>query len=174
MWQRFRHWIFRFALCIVFCAVCIAVTLSGIIDFFVVYNDTRGAIIDIPYNESATWIATNTPPGAVFLNSSYLYHPASIAGRPIFLGWPYFAWSAGYPDGRPAIMKQIYESKNPAIFCPVLRSYNISYVTVEDTHNDPNLPKIDPTYFTANFQPAYATKKNNFAIYETRTLCKGI
>lgn len=153
------------------CLLLIPLTLSGVIDFFVIANDTLGSLSDIPKNVTATWITNNTPKDAVFLNSSYIFHPASLAGRAIFLGWPYFSWSAGYPDGRSAIMKKIYESKNPDIFCPLLQTNNISYVTVEDTRGDKNLPAIDPKYYKNTFRAAYTSQDGSFAIFQTKDLC---
>ena len=146
--------------------------LSGVIDFFVVANDTKGSIRDIPVNEVATWIAQNTPPDAVFLNSSYLYHPASIAGRPIFLGWPYFAWSAGYSENRMPVMDTLYETRNNNERCDMLKKRNISYVTVEEVKNDTNLPDIDLAYYRKTFTPVFLSKDNRYAIFTIEELCK--
>jgi hypothetical protein len=148
----------------------IGLIFSGIIDFFPVSNDGYMALIDIPKNEVATWIHDNTPPNAVFLNSSFFFHPASLAGRKIFQGWPYFTWSAGYSGDRGAIMKTIYESHDPSIFCPLLRQNNISYLTVENTENDPNLPNIDPSYFSSLTIPLFT--HNAVSIFSTASLCK--
>ena len=68
-------------------------TLSGIIDFFAVANDSLGELPDYPKNPDIAWIMQNTPRDSVFLNSTYFFDTASLAGRKIFFGWPYFAWS---------------------------------------------------------------------------------
>ena len=147
-------------------------TLSGIIDFFVILKDTKGTLADVKNDQTATWIAANTPKDAIFLNSSFLYHPASLAGRKIFLGWPYFAWSAGYDTyKRNDEMRLMYESKNPRVFCPLLAQYNISYITVEDTKGDPNLPTIDLTYFRDHYEPVFENTDGKLRIYQTTTLC---
>ena len=152
--------------------IVIALTLSGLIDFFVVINDTKGVLADVGNNETATWIVRNTPRSAIFLNSSFLYHPASIAGRKIFMGWPYFPWSAGYDTyGRMVEMKTMYESKNPQIFCPLLEKHAISYITVEDANNDANLPNIDTKYFEALKKPVFTNTQRSLAIYATTDLC---
>ena len=143
-------------------------TLSGIIDFMVIKNDGKGAI---SWDEKVAWIVTNTPRDATFLNSSYLYHPASLAGRSIFLGWPYFAWSEGYESDRMRIMKTLYESRDPGVFCPILSQYSIEYVTVEEVKNDPNMPTIDLSYFQTNFQPAFTSHDSNYSIFRTIDLC---
>ena len=148
-------------------------TLSGIIDFFVILNDTKGTLPDVGNNKTATWIAANTPKDAIFLNSSFLYHPASLAGRKVFLGWPYFAWSAGYDTyGRMAKMRTMYESKNPTVFCLLLAKHHISFVTVEDTKNDPNLPRIDTKYFESLAKPVFADTEHATWIYTTTDLCQ--
>ena len=146
--------------------------LSGLIDFLVIVNDTKGPLPDVGNNQTATWIAANTPKDAIFLNSSFLYHPASLAGRKVFLGWPYFAWSAGYDTyGRMAQMKTMYESRDPKIFCPILIKKKISYVTVEDTKNDPNLPRIDTNYFKTLARPVFTDTGGDTRIYTTTSLC---
>jgi hypothetical protein len=146
-------------------------TLSGIIDFFVVYNDHTIPIVDIPRSEIPTWISENIPKDAIVLNSSYLYHPALIAGRSIFLGWPYFPWSSGYKENRMPIMKEMYENKDPNVFCPLLKKYNISYITVEEVSDNPDLPTIDPSYFQTIAIPVFSSANNTYAIYTTASLC---
>lgn len=157
-------------LCI--CVFLILLTLSGVIDFFVVKNDVIGSVKDIQADETAMWIAKNTPRDAIFLNSSYMYHPASLAGRSIFLGWPYFAWSAGYPENRMPIMDTLYETKDDTQRCALLKKRNISYVTVENVLTDRDLPNIDLDYFFKTFTPTFTTRDRHYAIFATEKLCK--
>ncbi len=150
-------------------------TLSGIIDFFVIANDRYVPIRDIPANEEAAWFLNHTPTEAIVLNSSFLYHPASLAGRKIFLGWAYFPWSAGYDtEKRSRVMRQIYESDNEKVFCPLLRRYAITYITVEDTKDDPNLPAIDVSYFVSNFSAVYQNSSRNYYIFTATSLCANV
>ncbi len=157
----------------VFASGCmiIVLTLTGIIDFFVIYNDAKGTLSDV--HPTATWIATHTSPGDVFLNSNYLYHPASLAGRPVFLGWPYFAWSAGYKENRMPIMDIMYETRDEKQRCDLMKKYSISYVTVEDVRNDTNLPDIELAYFLRNYTPSYTSANKQYAIFSFKSLCEG-
>jgi len=157
-----------------FCLIVFSLTLSGIIDFFAVANDQKMTVVDMPRSDTMLWIAQETPKDAIFLNTSYLYNPASIAGRSIFLGWPYFAWSAGYKENRMPIKKEIYESKDPAIFCPLLAKYNISYVTVEDVAGNQDDPTIELTYFRSITTPIFSNTNNTFDIYSTQSLCPSL
>ena len=166
-----RHWIIGLLDYLLIGLLVLTLTLSGVIDFFVIANDTQGRISDIPANEVATWIAKNTPKNAIFLNSSYLYHPASLAGRSIFLGWPYFAWSAGYPENRMPIMDTMYETDNTAEVCALLHKYNISYITVEDVTNDVNLPVINLNDYLKKYTPVFTSKNGRYAIFTTLSRC---
>jgi hypothetical protein len=147
-------------------------TFSGIIDFFPIKNDIIYAIDDAPKNPVVLWIRQNTPPDATFLNSSFLYHPASLAGRKIFLGWPYFPWSAGYnTEERERIMRNIYENRNSQEICRLLEEKKIDYFTVENILNDPNLPKIESRFFKENFKYSFKDPNSGMQIYSVKDNC---
>lgn len=130
---------------------------SGILDIFPIANDSYITIEDIPNSKIATYIYANTPKTAVFLNSSFLYNPASIAGRKIMMGWPYFSWSAGYDtDSRGKLMNQIYTSYSRKEICGLLRKNHIDYFTIQDTSSDRDFPNIDLNYFKNNFTIEYS------------------
>jgi hypothetical protein len=147
-------------------------TLSGVIDFFAVANTRHISIADVQADPKARWFEESTPRDTVILNSSFLYHPASIAGRKIFVGWPYFTTTAGYDhDARFEIVKRIYAAEDPAVFCPLLAEHNIGYVTVEDTSGNRDLPPMDPQYFRANFEPSFESQDRRYAVYSFDDLC---
>jgi hypothetical protein len=147
-------------------------TFSGIIDLFALVNERVISIPDVQSNPAAQWFYENTPKNAVVLNSNYLSHPASIAGRKIFLGWPYFTVTAGYAhDARFQIMTKIYEGEDPKIFCPLLRAHNIGYITVEDNTLVRDNPPINFEYFLHNFKPSFMASDGKFSIFTTDQLC---
>lgn len=147
-------------------------TLSGVIDFFPIKNDTLMTIADAPANPDVAWIRENTPPRAVFLNSSYLYHPASLAGRKIFLGWPYFPWSIGYnTHERDSERIEILEAShaNKAIACNILKRANIQFVFLG--YNDPETLAPNSSFWENNFVKAYNNPKINSTIYDVKRSC---
>ncbi|MCX7928681.1 MAG: hypothetical protein N2558_03265 [Patescibacteria group bacterium] len=147
-------------------------TLTGIIDLFPIINDKYVTIDDIPKNKIANFIDKNTTKDAIFLNSSFTFHPALIAGRKIFLGWPYYAWSAGYDtDHRNKIFTKMYTSTNKFDFCKMAIENNIDYVTVEDTKGDTNLPTINTEFFKNNFKLMYEDIKENYFIFSIKDNC---
>lgn len=73
----------------------IFLTLSGVIDYFAVINDSWIPMPDVKAHPVTAWLVSNTDKDALVLNSSF-FAPYPLSGRAIFLGWPYFSWSAGY------------------------------------------------------------------------------
>lgn len=145
---------------------------GGIIDFFPLANDKKILISDYKSNLNANWIVKNTPPDSVFLNTTFIYDSASLAGRKIFLGWPYFAWSQGYDtDGRNIIYKSILEAKDKSQACKLLKENNIDYVEIKIQNPlDPNLPIISNVYLK-DFSPSYRNLNEDYSIYEVKKNC---
>lgn len=146
-------------------------TFSGIIDLFVIVNDRKLLLADLPANDEARWFASYTPPNAVVLNHTYLYHPASIAGRKIFLGWPYFSWSAGYDtDSRWLIQKQIYAATTKETLCTLLGQHAIAYFTVDD-----HIPDQDEPHPSAlihqELEAAFTSPGSSYKIFATQQVC---
>ena len=148
-------------------------TFSGIIDIFPIFNDVYVQIPDYRNNPAANFIFLKTPKDSVFLNSSFLYNPASLAGRKIFMGWPYFAWSAGYDtDKSGKTMEKIYTSRERGEICKLLKENDLDYFTVEDTSRDPNYPDIDVGFFEREFKSIY--KDKTLEIFNTSQNCDAI
>jgi len=127
LWQK-KLWGKIAALTITFLLI-----LSGIVDLPPILNDRQIILADLPQNPTALWIERNTNRESVFLNSNYLYHPANLAGRKIYLGWPYFAWSAGYDTKqRDDLLKNILLAKNlnKQTLCQILKNEQIDYVSL--------------------------------------------
>jgi len=166
-----RHWIIGLLDYLVIGLLIVFLTLSGVIDFFVVANDTIGSLQDIPKAPVATWIAHNTPVESRMLNSSLFYHPAGIAGREIFMGWPYFSWSAGYDSyARKKDMKIMFESDDFQAVCDLLKHYHLDYVTYE-TREPFSEIAFHEDVFQAHFQKIYHHAESGITIYKTPAQC---
>lgn len=148
----------------------LALTASGIIELMPIVNDAPYPLPDMTPGGTAAWIRDNTPKGATFLNSSYTYHPASLAGRKIFQGWLYFTWSNGYPD-RVDKMRYFYTLRDPQLMCAFLQANDIDYFTVEEVHNDPNLPDISSAYYALHFEPSFRDPNGRMAVYGRGAVC---
>ncbi len=145
-------------------------TLSGIIDLFPILNDQKIQLSDYTHNKTAQWILYNTAPDSIFLNNTFLLAPESIVGRKIFLGWPYFAWSAGYDTEKRGSERSImFSSASKREICRLLLKNKISYIEINRSQiNNPDQPKISDV-FEREFQLEY--KNGEFEIYNVSKNC---
>lgn len=147
-------------------------TISGIIDLFPVFNDNYFGIPDPSHKADVEWIKKNTDPRAVFANSYYLFHPANLAGRRISLGWPYFAWSAGYDtETRVKHLTDLYLSSEKKEACREIKFLNVDFVTLNLNLRDVNI-KFDEIFWKKNFPLMYDnSSKSGFLIFEAKSTC---
>lgn len=61
------------------------------------YININSTPMAVNTNSSATeWILKNTEPDDVFLTPEWSMNRFLLTGRPMYYGWPYYAWSAGH------------------------------------------------------------------------------
>ena len=150
----------------------IMMTLSGIIDIFPVKNDVYVEIKDGKNNDVEQFIINHTSKESVFINASYIYDPASLAGRKIFLGWPYFSWSAGYnTQKRSGLLKEILGSSSVNNVCALLRQENIDFIEIQNPTTLEGI-KINYKFFKENFRERFSSPTTNINIYDVATSCK--
>lgn len=144
-------------------------TFSGIIDFLAIYNDRTLTIDDFPKNQPVSWIVKNTMATDLFLNTQYLYDPASLAGRKVWMGWPYFAWSQGYDTLKRTIeLKALFGSDDKDYVCDYLRANNLTFVEITEPSED--FP-FDAQFWKKNFQKVYENQRYNIVIYNVARSC---
>jgi len=147
--------------------------LSGVMEFFPVVNDDKIEVKDWETNTLGKWVKENTSKEVVFLTSNNTYHPVSLAGRRVFMGWPYFAWSAGSDTNtRGRIVQEIYNSKNKQNTCSLLRGNDISFVVLEE-NPDQKLSWQSKIFFDNNFQKMFDNFEGNthYLVYEVVKSC---
>jgi len=149
----------------------IFLTLSGVIDFFAIKNDSSYKIEDYSKNPDVLWIRDNTPKNAVFLNSTYLYNPASLAGRKIFLGWPYFAWSLGHDTNKRDFEQgALLLAKNPEATCGQFTKNNIEYVVVSQENN----LEVNSKFLQNSLKNVYNNPRSGLLIFSTEGCIKHV
>lgn len=145
-------------------------TFSGIIDGIVIANDYFITLSDIPADKDATYIARMTRPDAVILNSTWFYHPASIAGRKIYSGYSFFTWSAGYDTyKREALVKTIYQTESIDIACRILHQEQISYVELNQSPEQ-FLQPISTLWMTMT-PVFYENKASGIKLFSVQDVC---
>lgn len=143
---------------------------GGIVDFFPVKNDNYFEISDVGANPDAGYFLRHTPPDAVVLNSTWFFHPASLAGRKIFNGYSYFSWSFGYDQvTRERETVAIYSTENKSTACSLLKKFNISYVELNPRPESFLRPNFG--MWNEDFTPVYTNAGSGLKIYSVRENC---
>jgi hypothetical protein len=146
-------------------------TLGGITDLFPVIYDSYIPIPDRGADPDIDYIISNTPPGAVILNSFWFYHPASLAGRPIFNGYSYFTWSYGYNQSqREAETVAIYSATDKRTACNLLLKNHISYVELSPRMESFIHPNF--TTWSDSFIPVYKNSDTNLVLFDVHASCQ--
>jgi hypothetical protein len=167
----YKFWRITIATKIVTLLIIFFMTLSGIIDFFPIKNDQHMTISDYPKNSDILWIMNNTAKDSVFLNTSYLYDNASLSGRKIFMGWPYFSWGLGYDTHkRYPLMTDILSSTDKNYICTQLIKNNLSFVYLTNPYGD---FKFDSGFWEKNFKYVYQNPNTKYTIFRTIDICLG-
>lgn len=82
--------------CILAIALMVPLTATGVSEWATYFNLNKG-YTSVNINSPVTkWIMENTDPSDVFLTPTWSMNRFILAGRPMYYGWPYYAWSAGH------------------------------------------------------------------------------
>ena len=82
--------------CILAVALMIPLTATGISEWATYINLNKGYVSANINSPLTKWVMDNTDPSDVFLTSRWSMNRFILAGRPMYYGWPYYAWSAGH------------------------------------------------------------------------------
>ena len=144
--------------------------LGGVVDFFPVKNDHYLTVIDYPKNPDVSFYVYSTPKNSVVLNSTWFYHPASIAGRKIYNGYSYFTWSFGYDQvAREQATLAIYQASSKAEACQLLTRQHINYVELSANPESFLAPSLN--LWHTQFIPAYTNPKTHLSVYSVFANC---
>ncbi len=144
-------------------------TFTGFIDLKTLFNMNYYQNVKFSVNDPVTkWVKNNTGPKDVFLTTPDVIDPVLLAGRPIYYGHPYYAWSAGYDTyKREEIVKQIYACKNKEALSKLLKENNISYILVDDGMRD-QVKELDEVFISTVLDKVVTIKQSNTNIYKVK------
>ena len=149
-------------------------TFSGIIDIFPIFNDHFITLRDSTNNKTATFIKQNTSRDSVFLNAAYLYDSASLAGRKIFLGWPYFSWSAGYDtDSRFKTLSNLLSERDKENLCNSLLKEKIDYVEIQKPSRIESV-SVNYEFYEKNMDKIFFDSEEKITIYDVGSTCSNL
>jgi DNA-binding beta-propeller fold protein YncE len=139
------------------------ITIGGVIDLFPIRN---GFWVEMLFEGDALvrWVREETDPKAIFLSNRFVNHRILLAGRRVFYGHSYYAWSAGYPTAeRDVIYKKMFEERNPQELLRLLQANKISYVAIDDGIRKGDFIKNpNEAIFKSNFEQVYQDAENRY------------
>lgn len=148
-------------------------TISGLLDIPPILNASSVRIHDWERDPIASFIVHNTKPNELIATGYHIYHPATLTGRSIMLGWPYFTWSAGYPvKQRENVTRQLFETEDIEAQCQIARAYNIRYIIAGQSSDrtEPYHPAIDLLSNTFDV----VASDDRYIIFDIRQTCNNL
>jgi DNA-binding beta-propeller fold protein YncE len=141
---------------------------GGIIDFFPIHN-TGWSEVAYRNDPLIDWLNKNTTPRDIFLSDRFVNHPILMAGRRVFYGWPYYAWSAGYnASNRDRVYTELFENKDPWKVYHLLKENGINYVAYDNAVRQAQFIKRPNQELYATYFPKVheASNYNGLIIYK--------
>ena len=77
-------------------ALMVPLTATGISEWATYININRSPLTVNTNSPVTKWILENTDPSEAFLTPMWSMNRFLLTGRPMYYGWPYYAWSAGH------------------------------------------------------------------------------
>lgn len=140
-------------------------TVTGLYDFITYFNINDDRVQYPVENPIVKWINDKTPKNSVFLTHFGPLNNPLIAGRPIFYGWPYYAWSAGYPaEKREVVFKAICAEGDGETLVKMLKDNNISYVYMDNELSENKDYKFNKEVFLNKLKVVYENKQDRVKI----------
>ena len=108
------------------------------------------------------WLNKNTTPREIFLTDRFVNHPILMAGRRVFYGWPYYAWSAGYDASkRDRVYTELFENRDPWKVYRLLKENGINYVGFDGAVRQASFIKRPNEQLYATYFPKIFEDKQN-------------
>ena len=113
----------------------LSLTTTGIYDFVVIVKDNdSGHRVSVNLNSELTsWLSENLKKDDLILTPAYSMNEVTMSGAMLYLGWPYYAWSAGYDTYyRGAKAEEIYTTDDSQVLEDTVEEEGITYILFEE------------------------------------------
>lgn len=110
-------------------------TITGIYDFVIILrdNDSMHSVSINMESELTSWLEEHMEKDDLILTPEYSMNEVTMSGAMLYLGWPYYAWSAGYDTYyRAEQAKEIYTADNSVKLQELVEKENITYILYEE------------------------------------------
>mgnify|MGYP007029434783 CR=1 FL=1 len=147
-------------------AVCM--TITGIYDFVVIIrNNGPGHRVSVNMNSDLTdWLEEHLTHEDLILTPEYSINEVTMSGVMMYMGWPYYAWSAGYDTNyRAAQAVTIYTTMDSEELKKVVKQERITYILFEEGSEFEQQCVEDR--IAATYEKVYETEDGRIRIYKT-------
>lgn len=147
----------------------ICLTITGVYDFVVIIrNNGPGHRVSVSMNSDLTdWLEEHLTHDDLILTPEYSINEVTMSGVMMYMGWPYYAWSAGYDTYyRAAQAKTIYSSTDAEEVKSLVKKEKITYILFEEGMEYEQQYCREETIASV-FKLVYETEDGRIRIYET-------
>ncbi len=147
-------------------AVCL--TATGLYDFVIIVRDNdKNHRVGVNLTSDVTaYLAENVTTDKLVLTPQYSISEVTMSGVMMYLGWPYYPWSAGYDTYYRGDQQTImYTTEDPDQLRTLIWEENISYIVYEDGMTIGEYPAREDTIAEV-FPLVYTSENGRIRIYE--------
>ena len=136
---------------------------GGLIEFSPIHN-TYWSEVAYKNDPLIEWLTKETKPREIFLTNRFVNHPMLMAGRRVFYGWPYYAWSAGYnASKRDKDYLDLFQGRDPRKVFRLLKENGISYVAFDNAvRRGEFVKRHNEQIYARYFQKVFDDKSNKY------------
>ena len=154
-------------------SLVVIIVAGGVIDLMPVKNQFV-IRVGMQGDRLFDWVRDETDRNAVFLTDLHVVHRILLAGRRIYFGWPYYAWSAGYDVAkRESWYRDLFADRSPRDVVERLQAAGIDYVAFDDGLRERGFAqRMNQEVFDTYLEPVFTdpdNKYNNTTIYRVPT-----
>lgn len=150
--------------------LCISLTATGIYDMWIIFrNNGPGHRVAVNMDSSLTdWLSENLDHRDLILTPEYSISEVTMSGVMMYLGWPYYAWSAGYDTyGRAEKAREIYTSRDKEKVKDLVDQEKITYILFEEGMSFEGEQGIEDT-IKEIYPRVYQSEDRRIRIYEVK------
>ena len=147
--------------------ICLSIT--GIYDFAVIVKGNGpGRRVAVNMNSDLTcWLAEHLDKNDLLLTPEYSMNEVTMSGVMMYMGWPYYAWSAGYDTNyRAAQAVTIYTTSDSETLKSTVKQEKITYILFEEGSEFEQQVCQEET-IAATYEKVYETQDGRIRIYKT-------
>ena len=113
------------------------------------------------------WLSEHLDQKDLILTPEYSMNEVTMSGVMMYLGWPYYAWSAGYDTyGRAQKAVEIYTSEDKEAVKELVKQEKITYILYEEGMEFEGMTCQEDT-IRELYSMVYQSEDGRIRIYET-------